>query len=295
MRIAATLLAVASLVACADGSLPFPEGARRVEDPALSEISGLVASRRQPDVLWGINDSGSLPRLFRVGRQGEALGRVWLLGVWLRDAEALARWHDDGRDWLLLGDVGDNRDRRDEVVVHAVAEPAPGQRWTQPAWSLRLRFPDGARDVEAMAVDPLRQDLLLLSKRDRPARLYRVPLAARASGQVAAAEFIGSPVADALAGEVTGLDLSDDGRQLLVLTYRGLYRWQREPSESWTKVLARQPQRLPMPVFAKAEAMALGASADEVWVGSEKQPTPLWSHRLSSPSLPRGSVASAAP
>ena len=108
---------VLALAACADRSdLPFPEGAHRVEDGALSEMSGLVASGGDPQVLWSINDSGSFARLYRLGVRGEALGRVRVAGAWLHDTETLARWRSGGRDWLLIGDVGDNRTRRDHVV-----------------------------------------------------------------------------------------------------------------------------------------------------------------------------------
>jgi hypothetical protein len=55
-------------------------------------MSGLVASHRQPGVLWSINDSGSFARLYRLGPEGQALGRVRVTGAWLHDTETLARW-----------------------------------------------------------------------------------------------------------------------------------------------------------------------------------------------------------
>lgn len=277
------LLALA-LVACADGEpVPFPEGAHEVQDRALSEMSGLVASHRQPGVLWSINDSGSFARLYRVGVQGQALGRVKVSGAWLHDTESLARWQQPERDWLLIGDVGDNRARRDHVAVHAVAEPAADEDRARIAWSLRYRYPDGPRDAEGIAVDQHHGDLLVLSKRDRPARLYRIPLSAHDQDEPVTAEYLGSPRPDAIEGAVTGLDLSEDGRKLAVLTYRGLYLWRRNGDEPWAQVLQRAPQVLPMPAMRKAEAMALHATPGSVLVGSEKRPTPLWHAPYSEP------------
>lgn len=277
------LLALA-LVACADGDpAPFPEGAHEVEDRALSEMSGLVASHRQPGVLWSINDSGSFARLYRVGVQGQALGRVKVSGAWLHDTEALARWRQPERDWLLIGDVGDNRARRDDVVVHAVAEPATDEKRARIAWSLRFRYPDGPRDAEGIAVDQHRGDLLVLSKRDQPARLYRVPLSAHGDDEVVTAEFVGSLQPGAIEGAVTGLDLSEDGRRLAVLTYSGLYLWRRDGDESWSRTLQRAPQALPRPAMRKAEAMALHPEPGSILVGSEQRPTPLWHAPYSEP------------
>ena len=278
MRLALACVVALGLGACAGSSdLPFPDGAHRVEDSALSEMSGLVASHRDPGVLWGINDSGSFPRLYRIGERGEALGRVFVTGAWLHDTETLARWRGDGHDWLLIGDVGDNKARRDHVVVHAVAEPAPDASSAGIAWSLRFRYPDGARDAEAMAVDAPRGELLVLTKREKPARLYRVPLTTQAGATIATAEYLGSPPPGAIRGAVTGLDIGDGGRELVVLTYHGLYVWHRDADEPWAAVLARAPVAVERPEMAKAEAMALTRNGGRIVVGSEERPTPLWS------------------
>ncbi len=278
------LASVLCLAACSGGEAEsFPDGAHRVQDRALAEMSGLVASHRQSGVLWSINDSGNFARLYRLGSEGQALGRVWVSGAWLHDTETMARWRGDGRDWLLIGDVGDNRARRDHVVVHAVPEPDAQATHARIAWSLRFRYPDGARDVEGIAVDQDRGDLLVLSKRDQPARLYRVPLAGRTDPTPATAEYLGSPRHGAMEGAVTGLDLSEDGRELAVLTYSGLYLWRRDADEAWAQVLQRDPAVLPRPAMRKAEAMALSPTPGTVLVGSEKRPTPLWVGRYSEP------------
>lgn len=278
--IGTAVLAAALLAACSTAPLPPPpEGAHWVQDTGLSEMSGLVASARDPGVLWSINDSGSLPRLFRLDEDGQALGRVWVRGRWWRDTETLATWQEDDTHWLLVGDVGDNRGVRDEVAVFAVAEPARGDRTARIAWTIRFRYPDGPRDAEGIAVDAVAGDLLVLSKRDKPARLYRVPLSARDADEVVVAEYLGSPAGDAIAGDATGLDLDADGRELMVLSYGGLYLWRRAPGEAWPDVLALPPQALPMPRLRKAEAMALSATPGRVLVGAERLPTPLWSSR----------------
>lgn len=286
MRAVATTAVLLALAGCGHDEGVVPAGAATVQDPALSEMSGLVASRTQAGVLWAINDSGSVSRLFRLGPDGRALGRVALDGPWLEDPESLTRWFDGRTDWLLVADIGDNRANRDTVVVHAVAEPAAGADDARIAWSLRFRYPDGPRDAEAVAVDPRDGSLLVLSKRDQPARLYRVPMPARGGegiaadkGAVLTAEHIATLPAT-LEADVTDLDLDAGGRRLVVLTYRGLHAWTRDAGESWGTVLARAPQALPLPAMRKAEALALSSDGLRLFVGSEHRPTPLWSTTL---------------
>ncbi len=284
MRIPLLLTALLLPLGCAPThDLPLPEGAFVVEDTRLSEMSGLEASPSTPDVFWSVNDSGSFTTLFRLGPRGEALGRVRVRGAWVRDAETLAVWREDDQPWLLIGDVGDNRAWRGSVAVHGLREPAAGETEARIAWTLRFRYPDGSRDAEGITVDHRRGELLVLSKREAAPRLYRVPLAARDTPEPLLAEFIAELPPHALDGEVTGLDLTKDGLRLAVLTYRGLYVWNRHPGEHWTSVLQRMPVSLDLPRLRKAEAMAFDRQGESIFVGSERLPA----HFLSLP-LDRG-------
>ncbi len=101
-----------------------------VASTALTELSGLAASRRHPDVLWAHNDSGGEPEVVAVGRDGGDRGRFPLGGAEAFDWEDMAIGPDPagtGGDVLYLGDIGDNIDQRDDgVVVYRVPEPQPG-------------------------------------------------------------------------------------------------------------------------------------------------------------------------
>jgi hypothetical protein len=266
-------LAAALLAACQPRhDLPRPDGAHLVEHPALSEMSGLEASPSTSGHYWTVNDSGSRSRLYRIGADGSDLGHVALRGAQLEDAETLAVWDAPHGTWLLVGDVGDNRGRRDEVVIHALLEPKPGQAQARVAWQVRYTYPDGARDAEGMAVDHAHGRMLVLTKRDRPQRLYGVALPNVPASLRTEARLLGELPAHVLDAEATGLDLSRDGRRLAVLTYRSLYLWVRRDGEAWTTTLQRAPAVLPFPQLRKAEAMAFSSDERYVLVGSEQRP-----------------------
>lgn len=264
-----------------------------VNDPAIAEISGLAASRRVPDRLWAINDSDNGNLLHLVGADGRRIGTWPVDGARNYDWEDLAGYTLDGQPWLLIADTGDNGGLRDDIELIAVREPDPAAPPAPlpVAWKLTVRWPDGPRDCEAMAVDPHAGEILLLAKKRVPAQVFRVPLPRGGEApdpvvaeQIASIAAIPQPTDDDLRrappgarymSQVTSADLSPDGLRLVVLTYREAYLLSRAPGEAWREALRREPLRLRMPPLVQAEAIAFDRDGRAIWVGTEKLPAPL--------------------
>ncbi len=256
----------------------------------LVETSGLAASRRSPDLLWAINDSGNRPVLYALRTDGSELGQVTLAGVNNGDWEDLAAFTWRGEPWLLVADVGDNRGRRPQVVLHALPEPQADAQGrfagaVQPAWSLTFSYPDGPRDCEALAVDESAGRILLLSKRSEPPMLYSLPLVPPVDDRPLVATPLG-PLAtippptptDLLLpygqyrSQPTAMDLSAAGRELLVLTYRHAYLFRRAPGQDWAPVIAEPPQTIELPdlfTLPQREAACFSADGQSLFVTGE--------------------------
>ena len=86
--------AAASAVAAVAGLLlataPAPHVVLTLQDPSITESSGLAVSARHPGVLWTHNDGGSSAQVVAVDRRGESVARVTLAGVDPYDPESLA-------------------------------------------------------------------------------------------------------------------------------------------------------------------------------------------------------------
>jgi hypothetical protein len=61
-----------------------------LEDRAINESSGIVASRRNPDLFWTHNDSGDGPTLYALDRKGKSRGRWRVSGAEAVDWEDIA-------------------------------------------------------------------------------------------------------------------------------------------------------------------------------------------------------------
>lgn len=256
-------------------------GARQL--PALPELSGLAASREQPGHWWALNDSGNAPELITLNPALEQVGRVRIRGAVNHDWEDLAAFAQDGQNWLLIGDVGDNFALRAEGQLILIREPAPGDSVAEIERVIRYRYEDGSRDCESLAVDVANQQVLLADKRRRPVGLYALPLAAR-EGVVTAqriAEFpelVPTPAPSVMGlgarrgrGTPTAMDLSADGLTLGVLTYLSLSQFQRLPGQSWSEALATPRLSLRLPRKSGFEAMAFDANGN-VLIGAEGVP-----------------------
>ncbi len=261
-----------------------------IDQPVLNEASGLAPSRLRDDVLFSHNDSGNEPLLFAFGMDGRNLGamRVNRQNV---DWEDMASYLLDEQSWLLIADIGDNRAQRSHVVLHFLHEPAAGmdgryQGMIEPEFSLEVEYPDGAKDAESVAVDLQRREVLILSKRIKPSRLYSVPI--KASSTRITATLLGEvphipqPTADDLRrspevgrwrSQPTAMDIV--GNQAAVLTYWNIYVFERGPGQSWPEAFAQQPKIIWMPPLPQAEALSFDRTGRSLFVTTEKQPTPL--------------------
>jgi len=272
-----------------------PEIGGLVTHPAIDEISGLAAATHFPGHYWAINDSGSSAQLHLVDGQGHYRGSVDTPGVPNRDWEDLASFRFEGGDYLLIADIGDNGGLRRELQLYVLEQPRELGKPALLAWTIHFTWPDGARDSEAAAVDPVAGEVLLVSKKRVPAELFRVPL--RPGREPVVAERLGTlpgieqpdartleenPVYGRYRSQVTAADLSPNGRVLAVLNYRSVHFLIRPRGGDWRQVLAEGEKmpHLQLPWLPQAEALAFAGDGSEIVIGSEQLPSPFLRYRL---------------
>jgi hypothetical protein len=280
-----------ALETCPDYSGPTKAGL--LAEPRNLETSGLAVSQRTPGLLWTHNDSGGEPILFALNTDGTLRGSVRLQGVVNRDWEDVAAFKLDGQAWVLAAETGDNYAKHAKSALFVIAEPDASQLSPAkelgllPAYTVNFVYEDGPRDCEAVAVDPHERAVYLLTKRDRPNRIYRLPLTAATADQPAVARYLGNawgfPQPDALqrlspllsvafSSWPTAMGFLADGSGAFVLTYGGAYFFPRAAGEPWPATLAKEPQILPAFSLPQAEALAVTPDGAEIYLASERTP-----------------------
>jgi len=97
-------------------------------------------------------------------------------------------------------------------------------QWTDQARLVHVRYPDRPRDVEALAIRP-NGDVLLISKgRSGPIVVYSIPAAQLTERSIVARAIDTLPIDTSvgLINQVTGAAVSTDGGSLVVRTYTQL-------------------------------------------------------------------------
>jgi len=261
----------------------------------LNEASGMQASYSRDGDFFVHNDEGK-PVLFGIDETGAELGLVTIVPAKNKDWEDITSVPVEGGRWIVAGDIGDNKSKRKSIKLYFAEEPTPGKNdryagHLELQHRLDLTYPDGPRDCESMSYDPVGKQILLLSKRDKPPRLYAIDLETALTQQDAELEFLGTTSSlrpptprDQLhwggrtdwISQPTGFDISADGSEAVVITYRSLYRYRRQENEDWLSAMQRKPEELVGPPAAQNEAIAYTTDGKAIYVTTEKRPAPVF-------------------
>src|SRR3954468_13709738 len=227
-----------------------------VQAAAATELSGLVLSRSQPNVLWTHNDSGDRARVLAVAPDGRQLADLDVAGADAVDWEDIAAT----KDALYLGDIGDNDAARETIAVYRTREPRLPATGPLEAQRFTLRYPDGARDAEALLVDPTDGSLVIVTKDVRGAS--RIYTAANPSATDVTTLRLAGTLALGLGEAVTAGDVSADGRTVALRTYDRAFVWTRRPGRSVPATMRGKPCTPRVGLLAEGQGESLALTRD---------------------------------
>ncbi len=243
----------------------------------LTESSGVCLSG---DGKWVFthNDSGDGPRIFVFDREGEFTTEAVVESANAIDWEDICSFEHEGERFLAIGDIGDNLARRDSITVYLVREPTVDDLSSKQirlslAAVFTIKFDTGPVNCEALAYDPLRKVLLLVSKEVFRCRLFEVSLPDPLANRTLTAEHqqtLFLPL-------VTAADISADGKSLVLATYTAgaLAKRGPKPSGAWQLKKGEKGSVFPLPPRRQGESICFGDEGKTLLLTSEFAPTPL--------------------
>jgi len=261
--------------------------AARIADTGLQEISGLVVSRTQKDLLWVIEDSRTEPLVYGLNMQGVVVAKVRLEGAENFDWEDIASGPCPAGTCLVVADTGDNLKQRKQPRLYRFAEPglstAHGAR-TQGGIELTVqpemfsfRYPDGPQDAEAVAMTPTGQALIFTKRKDDTTHMFSVALEdAQTQGAATLIGILPTGGGDeGTSAQATAADLWPDGSRLLLRTYLHLWEWDLT-GKSLKDAPTIKPQELGAALEPQGEAAAYDVLGRGIVHTSEGTTPPLY-------------------
>ncbi len=286
MKIFISLFLLALLMSCESGAIKNPPADNLIksvplQDNEIDEASGIEAGIRNKGILWIHNDSGDKPRIFAVDTAGKTLAEYHLEGIeklW-KDCEDIAAIVIDGKEFIFLADIGDNRAKRKSIFIYIFPEPefAKNKKKIKGVIKdieiLELQYPDGSRDAEAFFVDPLTYDFFIISKRDKKARLYKTPYP-RCNGKKRTLNFL----AELNLGsdenhekQIVAADISSDGKKIILKSYEKIFYFKRKDDESVKNALLGFPLEIPYMIEPQGESICWSPDEKGYCTLSEKR------------------------
>ena len=131
-----------------------------IESPKITEASGMIVT---DELIWVHNDSGDSPTVYAIDFNGHPLGDASIDGAFARDWEDASSFQKGGERYFILGDIGDNKERKSFTEFYVIKEP--GLLGNIPLlYSFTAEYEVGSKDAEAMFVDPRTNELIILTK-----------------------------------------------------------------------------------------------------------------------------------
>jgi hypothetical protein len=251
-----------------------------MNDPAIIESSGIVASLQQDGVYFTHNDSGDGPRLFAFDESCTVLAEITVTGATAIDWEDIAHGRaQDGSARLYVGDIGNNNRNRTDLVIYEVPEPvvntnAAGQQISVPVIaSYPYVYLDAPQDAEGLMVDPRDGAIYIAGKTQTGvAAVYRIEPSS--SPFDALTPFVARPIAHiaypstrAIGPQATGADIAPDGSRLVIRTYQEAFEWTLVGDIATS--LRALPVTIPLPPTIQGEAIAYSSDGSSLITTTE--------------------------
>lgn len=239
---------------------------QQLKNPEIDECSGLVVSSKSDHLMWVHNDSGDTSRFFLIDDKGNTLA-IYNYNKDVIDCEDIAlQYNPNGKSKLFIGDIGDNRAKRDHISVFIMDEPnvdliSKSAIKIKEVEELKFQYPDGPRDAECLLVDSRDQKIYIVSKREDSVGVYSAPLNSKPGKMITLKKeetlFFDAPKKSKW---VVAGDISRNGDEVVIKTYINIYYWDRRTNETIPQCLKRAYIGLPYRPEVQGEAVGLTRS-----------------------------------
>jgi hypothetical protein len=241
-----------------------------LENQAITEASGLAASRQNKGLFWTHNDSKDLNRLFLFDENGRDKGTFYIDRITNRDWEDLEMVTINNTSYIYVADIGDNDGKHDKKYIYRIKEPKittsnkPFFDTLRGAETIVITYPDANRNAECLMIDQTTYDIYIVSKFEKNVVVYQIPYP-----QSTTKINIAKPIATLPITFVTAGTISLDNQEILIKNTDNVFYWKRKKDETIAAALKRPATILPYLKEPQGEAIAFAIDGSGYYTVSE--------------------------
>jgi hypothetical protein len=215
----------------------------------IREASGITPSFANKNHLWVQEDSGNPPKLFLLKNDGNLADSVYLDGATNYDWEDISRFSNEGKNFIVIGDIGDNGKIRSHCSLYILEEPSLSKDTINSFQEIIFNYSDGPHDAEGFIIEPSTLNLFIFSKEADGSTVYQLDYPYQGKSAV--------PVHRLNQNMITSAALSDDGKELLLKSYFNINYYSNK-NGSVLEILKSKPVQLPYSPEPQGEAICFG-------------------------------------
>jgi hypothetical protein len=182
-------------------------------------------------------------------------------------------------EYIYLGDIGDNDDKRRDIRIIRFAEPNLAEIDQDEISAknvdvIRLLYPDGPHNAEALMVEHQTGDVYIATKEKTRSRLYRASAGKLTGNLPVALEF----VAQLNVSDVSAGDMSRAGDLILLRKENQGWLWNRRSGESVAAAMQRTPRSVVVLTDGQSqngESVGFSPAGDRFYTVSEGKQQPI--------------------
>jgi hypothetical protein len=237
----------------------------------LVEASGLIESVINPKNFWTLNDGQNPAEVFLIDQKASIKMVCKLNGIDNRDFEdiAIGAGPIEGKNYIYVADIGDNLAQYPIKLIYRFEEPLLTTDMSEIVITdfdtLKIELSDQKRDTEAILIDPLSNDIYLVSKLEDSVSLYQIKFPFKRDTLVA------EKLALLPFYKITAGNISPDGKEVLLKDYEQIFYWKNDSSLSLPKLLLTKPTVLAYDREPQGEAICWARDGTGYYTLSEKK------------------------
>ena len=251
----------------------------KLTDDRLNEISGIAASSIKKNSFWVHNDSGDSARVFFINQNGNLKGTV-AFNEKAKDCEDIAVGIGMAKgSYVYLADIGDNIEWRGKVFIYVFKEKdllkSIAKKHIDEYKRTALEYEDGMFNAEAMMIDNIDSLLYIVTKGKQSTFLYFAKLRDIFNRE----KVVMNRIAQLSCTNITGGDISQNGKEILLKNYDSIFYWKRNKGEPVYETLHRYATIVPYKKESQGEAICFDRNNAGFYTVSEDKFSPIYFFR----------------